>query len=195
MVKIFNTSSGVPTSSVENENIIISGGGLAGLSTSIGLAKLGFHVDIIECRKDWLHRGSAFGLAANGRKALKELFRSDESLDGLLDKGMYFKEHDSYLLMWFMVRDALLEESKKFSTITIHMGKTIESYDDASYDSCIEVVVKDTENTNKKTKLRGSLLIAADGGEIAVLCFCQYFECIYISTLIYAIAYSLLKYA
>mmetsp|Transcript_8802 Transcript_8802/g.19752 ORF Transcript_8802/g.19752 Transcript_8802/m.19752 type:complete len:404 (-) Transcript_8802:127-1338(-) len=159
MVKIIN-SSAVPSNA---RNIIISGGGLAGLSTSLGLAKLGFHVDIIECRKEWLQQGSAFGLAANGRNALKELFPSPKSLDLLVEKGIYVKEHDSYLLVWYMVRDALLEEVKKCSSIDIHMGKTIERYDDTSDQSEIEVVVKDVENANEKKKLTGSLLIAADG--------------------------------
>lgn len=161
MVKISNSSAlALPSNA---GNIIISGGGLAGLSLSLGLVKLGFHVDIVECRKEWLQQGSAFGLAANGRKALKELFPSPKSLDLLTEKGIYMKEHDTYLLVWYMVRDALLEEVKKSSSIAIHMGKTIESYDDASDQSEIEVVVKDVENANEKKKLTGSLLIAADG--------------------------------
>ena len=98
--------------------------------------------DIIECRKEWLQQGSAFGLASNGRKALKELFHSPESLDALVEKGIYNKDYDSYLLVWYMIRDALLEEAEKFELITIHMGKTIESYDDTTNDSRIEVVVK-----------------------------------------------------
>ena len=59
-------------------NVIVSGGGLAGLSTSLGLARLGYCIDIIECRTSWLQQGSAFGLAANGRRALNELFPSNE---------------------------------------------------------------------------------------------------------------------
>ena len=122
-------------------------------------------LDIIECRKEWLQQGSAFGLAANGRKALRELFPSPKSLDKLVEKGIYTKDHDSYLLAWYMVRDALLEEVKKFSSITIHMGKMIESYDDVSDESQIEVVVNDVDNPSKRAVLKGFLLIAADGGE------------------------------
>jgi len=48
-------------------------------------------LDIIECRKEWLQQGSAFGLASNGRKALKEIFHSLESLDSLVEKGIYMK--------------------------------------------------------------------------------------------------------
>lgn len=43
MVKIFDSSS-ASTASVSASNIIISGGGLAGLSTSLGLVKLGYSV-------------------------------------------------------------------------------------------------------------------------------------------------------
>ena len=120
-------------------------------------------LDIIECRKEWLQQGSAFGLAPNGRKALKELFHSSESLDALVDKGIYIKDYDSYLLVWYMIRDALLEVEKS-ELVTIHMGKTIESYDDTTNDSRIEVVIKDVDSS-KTSILNGSLLIAADGGE------------------------------
>mmetsp|Transcript_29928 Transcript_29928/g.51735 ORF Transcript_29928/g.51735 Transcript_29928/m.51735 type:complete len:430 (-) Transcript_29928:100-1389(-) len=160
MINIFDSS----VAPGDKANVIISGGGLAGLSTSLGLAKLGlFDIDIIECRTEWLNQGSAFGLAANGRKALKELFASPESLERLVEKGIYIEDFDSYLLVWYMVRDALLEEVKKYPSISIHMGKTIESYDDTSDQSQIEVVVKEVENPDKKEKLKGSLLIAADG--------------------------------
>jgi len=160
MINIFDSS----VAPGDKANVIISVGGLAGLSTSLGLAKLGlFDIDIIECRTEWLNQGSAFGLAANGRKALKELFASPESLERLVEKGIYIEDFDSYLLVWYMVRDALLEEVKKYPSISIHMGKTIESYDDTSDQSQIEVVVKEVENPDKKEKLKGSLLIAADG--------------------------------
>ena len=144
-------------------NIIISGAGLAGLCTSLGLAKLGYHIDIIECRKEWLQQGSAFGLAANGRKALLQLFHNPSSLDTLIAKGIYIASHDSYLLVWYMIRDALLVEVEQCSLITVHMGKTVESYDDSSDASCIHVVMKDVENDTDRRILKGSLLIAADG--------------------------------
>jgi glycine/D-amino acid oxidase-like deaminating enzyme len=109
MVKIFNSNAATP--SKPTPNIIVVGGGLAGLSTCLGLAKLGYQVDLIEYRKEWLQQGSAFGLAANGRKALKELFhQSPSSLDALLGKGIYTEGLDSYLMLWYMIRDALLEE-------------------------------------------------------------------------------------
>mmetsp|Transcript_36200 Transcript_36200/g.76286 ORF Transcript_36200/g.76286 Transcript_36200/m.76286 type:complete len:407 (-) Transcript_36200:80-1300(-) len=160
MVNIFK-SSVAPCARV---NIIISGGGLAGLSTSLGLAKLGlFHVDIIECRSEWLSQGSAFGLAANGRKCLKELFHSSASLNRLLEMGIYSEDLDTHLLIWHMLRDSLLEEVKKSSSISIHMGKTIDSYDDTSDQSQIEVVIKNVNGADGREKLTGLLLIAADG--------------------------------
>jgi len=90
------------------------------------------------------------------------LFHSPNALDALTDKGIYINDHDSYLLVWYMIRDALLEEVQKSSLITVHMGKTIESYDDKSDESKIEVLAKDIENGKNKYKLSGSLLIAAD---------------------------------
>jgi len=44
MAKIFDSSSATASVSASASNIIISGGGLAGLSTSLGLVKLGYSV-------------------------------------------------------------------------------------------------------------------------------------------------------
>jgi 2-polyprenyl-6-methoxyphenol hydroxylase-like FAD-dependent oxidoreductase len=81
----------------------------------------------------------------------------------LVEKGIYSEQNDSFLMLWYMVRDALLEEIKKSSSITIHMGKTIESYDDTTDQSQIEVLVKDVGGGNEAEKLLGLLLVAADG--------------------------------
>jgi len=144
-------------------NIVIVGGGLAGLACSLGIAKIGFHVDIIESRATWLQKGSAFGLAANARKALKELFHDPGSMDKMISKGILVQGMDSYLMVWGNVRDGLLEEVAKCPNISIHMGKTISSFDDVSNKSKIEVVVKDVEDETKVEKLDAVLLIAADG--------------------------------
>ena len=67
--------------------------------------------------------------------------------------------------LWYMVRDALLEEVRKYSSIAIHMGKTIKSYDDTTNQSQIEVVVTDVDGGGNEVaeKLTGLLLVAADG--------------------------------
>jgi 2-polyprenyl-6-methoxyphenol hydroxylase-like FAD-dependent oxidoreductase len=152
----------VSPNAVEPKHIIIAGGGLAGLSTSLGLSKLGYKISLVEVRKEWLQQGSAFGLAANGRKALTELFHDPASLDRLLEKGIYVKDYDSYLMIWYVLRDALLEEVRKCSLIDIHMGKTISSIDDMTDSSCIKVGIKDVAS-GKIEEMKARLLIAADG--------------------------------
>lgn len=147
----------------KEQNIIIVGGGLAGLACSLGLAKLGFHVDIIESRATWLQKGSAFGLAANARKALEELFHDPASLGKMISKGILVEGMDSYLMVWGIVRDGLLEEVEKCPNISIHMGTTISSFDDFSDQSKIEVVVKDVDDETKVEKLDAVLMVAADG--------------------------------
>ncbi|KAL3781902.1 hypothetical protein HJC23_004087 [Cyclotella cryptica] len=148
--------------STPSKRIIIAGGGLAGLSTSLGLAKLGYTVSVIECRKEWLQQGSAFGLAANGRKALKALFHSPTSLEKLLENGIYIEAYDSYMMLWFMLRDALLEEVQMCSLIEIHTGKVVESIDDSTDTSHVNVTIRDIES-GKSEKLNALLLVAADG--------------------------------
>lgn len=150
------------TTATEPKRIIVAGGGLAGLSTSLGLAKLGYRISIIEVRKLWLQQGSAFGLAANGRKALAELFHDPSSMGRLLEKGIYVQEYDSYLMIWYILRDALLEEVRKCTLIDVHMGKTVDSIDDTSDSSCVKVGVKDVE-TGTVEVMTGHLLVAADG--------------------------------
>lgn len=148
--------------STQPNRIIIAGGGLAGLSTSLGLSKLGYAVSLIEVRKEWLQQGSAFGLAVNGRKALSELFHDPSSLGRLMEKGIPIEGSGSCLMLWYALRDALLEEVNECSLIDVHMGKAVESIDDTSDASCVKVGVKDVES-GKAEVMKGSLLIAADG--------------------------------
>jgi 2-polyprenyl-6-methoxyphenol hydroxylase-like FAD-dependent oxidoreductase len=151
-----------PQPSSQPKHIIIAGGGLAGLSTSLGLSKLGYRITIVECRKEWLQQGSAFGLAANGRKALLELFHSPSSMDRLLEKGIHIEQMDSHLMVWYMLRDSLLDEVKECPLIDVKMGTTVESIDDMSDASGVKVVVKNVESGDAE-KMDASLLVAADG--------------------------------
>lgn len=146
----------------QTERIVIAGGGLAGLSTALGLSKLGYHVSIIEKRTEWLQQGSAFGLAANGRKALAELFHNASSLARLLEKGMYVEAYDSYLLLWYVLRDALLEEVQKCTLIDVHMGKTITTIDDTSNMTRVKIGLEDV-HSGKVEMIQGCLFVAADG--------------------------------
>jgi 2-polyprenyl-6-methoxyphenol hydroxylase-like FAD-dependent oxidoreductase len=146
-----------PQPSSQPKHIIIAGGGLAGLSTSLGLSKLGYRITIVECRKEWLQQGSAFGLAANGRKALLELFHSPSSMDRLLEKGIHIEQMDSHLMVWYMLRDSLLDEVKECPLIDVKMGTTVESIDDMSDASGVKVVVKNVESGDAE---KGCIIIS-----------------------------------
>lgn len=61
-----------------------------------------------------------------------------------------------------MIRDALLEEVNQSPLIRVHMGTTVESYDDTSNVSHIEVTIKDADESGRKYKLKANLLVAAE---------------------------------
>ncbi len=102
-------------------------------------------------------------MAVNARKALKELFHVPYALDKMISKGILVEGMDAYLMVWGIVRDGLLEEVEECPNISIHMGKTISTFDDVSDQSKIEVVVKDVGEDTKVETLDAVLLVAADG--------------------------------
>jgi 2-polyprenyl-6-methoxyphenol hydroxylase-like FAD-dependent oxidoreductase len=141
--------------------IVVVGAGLAGLATSLGLAKKGYHVELIDRRNDWVRQGSAFGLAASGRKALQEL--CPEVLEKLLPQGIYMDANNSHLFGWWMVRDALLEQVEANPHISLHMGWTLQSLDDTSDQTCVQVTFCKSKDESETCVWKGVLLVGADG--------------------------------
>ena len=147
-------------------NIVVVGAGLAGLALSLRLAEIGFEVDLVERRENWERRGSAFGLAPNGIKALQEL--CPRVMDKLREQGITIGLTGGLFLGWWLVRDTLLQEVIANQHITLHMGCRLESFDDETDPSCIKVNIvrqngADGEDEFAVITLEGRLLVGADG--------------------------------
>jgi FAD-dependent urate hydroxylase len=156
-------------------NVIVIGAGLAGLATSIGLARLGgFHVDLVEKRSSFEIRGSTFGLAPNGAKALREL--CPNVLEELLENGILMPT-GGHMIVWWLIREALLREAEKMpDRINIRMGwnlqriendqESVRAYFDK--DNYCDAGGIGSSSSNNQECLEGSILIAADGIHSAV---------------------------
>jgi len=158
----------------------VVGAGLAGLAASIGLAeKLGCSVALVERRADWERRGSAFGLAPNGIKALREVVGPDV-VQQLEERGIYMPASGGYFFGWWMVRDALLRRVRQLppGKVTVTMGYSLTSFDDESDPTCVTarfVKTKDEggegaagndrvgDDDDTTINIKAKLLIGADG--------------------------------
>jgi 2-polyprenyl-6-methoxyphenol hydroxylase-like FAD-dependent oxidoreductase len=142
----------------ENNTIIVVGGGISGLALALGLANDGFQVQVVE--KDVMKRtGSAFCLQPNGLKALQQIHDCPWTF---LNKGITMPSGGK-LLVWWVVRDALLEQVRKQpDKITVHTGWSFSSLEQD--DSSVTVkCVKTKRDGDETMQLRGVLLVAADG--------------------------------
>jgi salicylate hydroxylase len=145
-------------------SIIVVGAGLGGLALSLGLAQNGYTVELVEQRVKLERRGSAFGMAPNGIRALDELCPA--VMTNLRQQGIYLPQTGGYLFGWWMVRDALLEQVRQRKSIQLSLGWTLASFDDKSDPSLVKVYFS-KEGKNKSNNdtlvLEGSLLVGADG--------------------------------
>jgi len=109
--------------------VLIVGCGLAGLATALGLTRKDKHIQVVlvERRGDFKSRGATMGLAPSGQAALQEIAPS--VLDKLKREGVFMPYTDGYMLPWWRVRDALLDEVKAIEggRITIHLGVSIDT--------------------------------------------------------------------
>lgn len=155
-------------------NVVVVGAGLAGLSLSLGLSKIGIKVDLVEQRTDFNQGGATFGLAPNGIRALEELCPG--VTQPLLEQGNELPGGAGLLLGWWMVRDALLSQVKKASdNITVRNGWSLQGIDDdeasntvkahfARYACGIEPDGAGIDNISDDClTLEGSLIVGADG--------------------------------
>jgi 2-polyprenyl-6-methoxyphenol hydroxylase-like FAD-dependent oxidoreductase len=156
-----------------NNKIIIIGGGLAGLSLSLGLADLGFQVEIVEKQQHFSRTGATFGLAANGQKALEELCPG--VVNELKKVGLDLDPPDiATMLGWWNVRDVLLDRvmKKKYGMIHIRNGWLLQDIKDD--DKCVKAVFHkqdqddDDDEDREQLVLEGCMLVGADGVNSAV---------------------------
>ncbi|KAL7546253.1 hypothetical protein ACHAWF_009590 [Thalassiosira exigua] len=106
--------------------VLIVGAGLAGLAAALSLASKdsSASIVIVERRPDFESRGATFGLAPNGQAALREF--APNALERLIEVGLFMKRRGGYMLPWWEVRDALLDEVRtRGDRIELRMGTTL----------------------------------------------------------------------
>jgi 2-polyprenyl-6-methoxyphenol hydroxylase-like FAD-dependent oxidoreductase len=134
---------------------IIIGGGPAGLSCALGLARVCRQVHVVEKHKEFESRGSTFNLAANGRKALGEL--DSKICDTLTQLGLETPS-GGLLMVWFEMRDALLKRVRQLENVQIHTGESITNILDQE-DNEGQVAVE----FQSGLVLHGDFVVGADG--------------------------------
>lgn len=159
-----------------DDSIIIAGGGIAGLSAAIALARTKENVRLVERGKTFPIDGAGIQLGANATRILREWGALDRLLphavraegigigDGLSGKilarvplGDFAEQRYGapYLLVHRAdLHNALLTTAREFSSIEIITGAEA-----TDYDQFIEDIVLKTS----KRAVRGRALIAADG--------------------------------
>mmetsp|Transcript_13805 Transcript_13805/g.13378 ORF Transcript_13805/g.13378 Transcript_13805/m.13378 type:complete len:524 (-) Transcript_13805:200-1771(-) len=172
--------------------IIVVGGGLAGLSVSLALAKLGkYRVEIVERRHDIGQRkGGTYLMQPNAVRSLEQVCQ--EAMDPLYEMGVPIPNSECKMYAWWMVRDSLLQQvNKKDNDISLHMGWSFSALDDDNpdfikarftrtkkdhADDAANAADDDADNTQKEDnededdvlELTGIMLVGSDGVHSAV---------------------------
>lgn len=148
-----------------NNTIIVLGAGLAGLSLALGLAKEGYHVELIEKNLDFSRTGATFGLQRNGRKALDELHHGIS--DELIQVGLTMPSNGGTMLGWWNVRDALLSRVRQESEkITLRLGWMVQEIVNGEYS--VTAKFKKRKEEAEELTLESFILVGADGVNSAV---------------------------
>jgi 2-polyprenyl-6-methoxyphenol hydroxylase-like FAD-dependent oxidoreductase len=73
-------------------NVLIVGGGIGGLSTAIGLGRIGVRADVVEIQKQWAIYGVGIIQPGNAIRAYKALGVADRCLE----RGFVYKRQRHY---------------------------------------------------------------------------------------------------
>lgn len=143
----------------EKTVVVVVGAGLGGLALSLGLARLGYAVELAEKRTAFTSLGATFGLRPNGVKALEEI--CEDVVPPLRQVGVTLDFLNGTLMLpWRVVRDSLLDQVQQRSDcISLRMGMDLQDLHDG--DDCITGTFKGRDGT--MVTLTGSLLVGCDG--------------------------------
>jgi len=162
--------------SINKYDVIIVGGGLIGLATSIFLSKIGLKIIIVEKNGITINKSTNYDLRttaiSEGTKKILENFGVWSKLKNYAQEIKTIKVYDrnstnnikftnpkqtsflGYIVENFYLKKILLDKIKRLKNIRILQNITINNI--INHTSCIEVI------TNKRS-IKANLLIAADG--------------------------------
>ena len=128
------------------------GSGLTGLSVSLGLAKLGYRVHIVERRHDWGQRkGVTYLMQPNAVRALEQVCQ--EAMDPLYEMGFPLPHSECKMYARWIVRDSLLKQVMLMNNnISLHMGWSFSDVEDDHPDLIKGTFHENTANANTNTK-------------------------------------------
>mmetsp|Transcript_11633 Transcript_11633/g.20966 ORF Transcript_11633/g.20966 Transcript_11633/m.20966 type:complete len:416 (+) Transcript_11633:53-1300(+) len=139
--------------------VLIVGAGLAGLATSLALTSKNEDVQvvIVERRPNFESRGATFGLAKNGQASLEEI--APKVCTKLVEIGLFIPQSGAFMLPWWVVRDALLEEVRsREDRIAIHMGVSMDAVTESGIDEPMIVTFEGSDMI-----VEADMVIGADG--------------------------------
>ena len=148
---------------VVEKTVIVVGAGLAGLAVSLGLQRAGFLVRLVEKRPNFSRQGATFGLKPNGIKALDEI--DPEIMPSLHKIGIEIPGQ-GYMLPWFAMRDALLNQVRNYpDRIQLDLGMDLKEI--ANDPDSVKATFWN-EQGNKQVQMEACLLVGCDGINSAV---------------------------
>ena len=162
-------------------DVVIVGGGIAGLATAVGLCNAGIrNIQVLEKAQSLRPVGAAIGLFPNGLRALQEvsevvhkrvLHSSIVSIRSLLYdlSGALVKETDlagqapgssriTYLV-WYLLQQYLSEELNSADSNILRLGTTVQSFRQDNSG----VIVRVSERGSGQRTVKCRMLVGADG--------------------------------
>src|ERR1700704_4068164 len=133
------------------DRVLVVGGGIGGLCTAIGLARVGIASDIIEIKRDWTVYGVGIIQPSNQLRALAELGLADACIEqGAAFKGWEFYDAAGHLHAQVpnptvassklppingiprpLLHDILTAEAKRLG-VNVRLGLTVDAIDNGA---------------------------------------------------------------
>lgn len=160
-----------------NDTILIAGGGIGGLAAAVGLARLGFRLEVFEQAEDFHEVGAGVQLGPNGTRALaalglkaqvdryswqpdalvmRDAFNAEDIYRLPLRDGFLRRFGEAYRVIHRAdLMELLLEECRRFPSIALHTGSRAAGFEDHGNE--VTLTLEDGRQA------QGIALIGADG--------------------------------